>query len=116
MYLQIYMVLISKKATYHYSNSFSENLNQKFKELDCFCLFRKDCPISLLNNVPVIRGAITCNLGESCSDVVCCLYAEPLLKHVTIHLSLNYCQDRISIGIDKFVREIQPSAYTNWGK
>ncbi|XP_062596534.1 uncharacterized protein LOC134257978, partial [Saccostrea cucullata] len=74
-----------------------------------------DCPIALPNNVPVVRGAITCNLGASCSDVVCCLYAEPLMKHVTISLSLDYCQDRIRVGIDKFTREIQPSSYNNWG-
>ncbi|XP_062603466.1 uncharacterized protein LOC134265233, partial [Saccostrea cucullata] len=74
-----------------------------------------DCPIALPNNVPVVRGAISCNLGASCSDVVCCLYAEPLMKHVTISLSLDYCQDRISVGIDKFTREIQPSSYNNWG-
>lgn len=69
----------------------------------------------LPDNVPVVKGAISCNLGASCSDVVCCLYAEPLLKHVTVHLRLDYCQDRISIGIDKFNREIRPSSYRNWG-
>lgn len=75
-----------------------------------------DCPISLPSNVPVIRGDITCNLGTTCSDVVCCLYAKPLLRHVTIYLKMEFCRDRIILGIDRYTREIQPSTYKNWGK
>lgn len=75
-----------------------------------------DCPISLPSNVPVIRGDITCNLGTTCSDVVCCLYAQPLLRHVTIYLKMEFCRDRIILGIDRYTREIQPSTYKNWGK
>ena len=86
-----------------------------------FCLhdqsyFFSDCPIPLPSNVPVIDGEIICNLGASCSEVVCCLHAKPLFRHVSIHLKLNFCQDMITIGIDKFTRKIQPSVYNNWGK
>ena len=92
---------------------------QTFFDVFCFVMnvvIFLDCPISLPSNVPVIRGDITCNLGTTCSDVVCCLYAQPLLRHVTIYLKMEFCRDRIILGIDRYTREIQPSTYKNWGK
>lgn len=92
---------------------------QTFFDVFCFVMnvvIFLDCPISLPSNVPVIKGDITCNLGTTCSDVVCCLYAQPLLRHVTIYLKMEFCRDRIILGIDRYTREIQPSTYKNWGK
>lgn len=74
-----------------------------------------DCPASLLISLPVISGPLTCNLGSSCSVLTCCVYAEPLSKHVTTVLNLDFCNDKMTVGIDRFSRDIRLSTYQSWG-
>ena len=74
-----------------------------------------DCPATLRISLPVVSGPLTCNLGSSCSLLTCCLYAEPLAKHVTMFLNLDFCHDKMTVGIDRFSEEMRLSTYQYWG-
>lgn len=68
-----------------------------------------DCPVTLASSLPYINGPFSCILGDTCSDITCCLNVEPLSTYLTIRVSLEYCQDKITITVDKFQTEMKVS-------
>ena len=68
-----------------------------------------DCPVTLASSLPYINGPFSCILGDTCSDITCCLNVEPLSTYLTIRVSLEYCQDKITITVDKFQAEMKVS-------
>lgn len=68
-----------------------------------------DCPVSLASSLPYINGPFSCILGDTCSDITCCLNVEPLSTYLTIRVNLEYCQDKITITVDKFQAEMKVS-------
>lgn len=68
-----------------------------------------DCPVTLASSLPYINGPFSCILGDTCSDITCCLNVEPLSTYLTIRVSLEYCQDKITISVDKFQAKMKVS-------
>lgn len=68
-----------------------------------------DCPVTLASSLPYINGPFSCILGDTCSDITCCLNVEPFSTYLNIRVNLEYCQDKITITVDKFQTEMKVS-------
>lgn len=76
-----------------------------------YILLFVDCFVLLLIFLFVISGFLICNLGLLCLVLICCVYVELLFKYVIIVLNLDFCNDKMIVGIDRFFRDIRFSIY-----
>lgn len=69
------------------------------------------CPLTFASSLPDINGPFSCSLGDSCTDIICCLNMDPLSTYLTFRVNLDYCQDKITITVDKFQTEMKVSKF-----
>ncbi|XP_062582874.1 uncharacterized protein LOC134244631 [Saccostrea cucullata] len=75
-----------------------------------------DCPTTLMSTLPYINGPYSCNLGPSCSEITCCVNAEPISRHLTVAVNLEFCLDKVTVAVDKFVLEMRVNKLVSSGK
>ena len=74
-----------------------------------------DCPVTLVSELPYINGPFSCSLGKSCSEVTCCVNAEPFSRYLTFRVSLDFCQDKVTTTVDKYQLESRISRIISTG-
>ncbi|KAL5015119.1 hypothetical protein ScPMuIL_009389 [Solemya velum] len=62
-----------------------------------------------------LEGPVSCHLGESCTDVTCCVIMERLGQTAQIKLSLDPCNEELTVGIENFIRMFNLDGY-DWGR
>ncbi|KAL5013968.1 hypothetical protein ScPMuIL_008238, partial [Solemya velum] len=70
---------------------------------------RKDVSLATLD------GAVSCHLGESCTDLTCCVVMERLRQTAQIKLILDPCDEKLTVGIENFVHKFDLIGYV-WGR
>ncbi|XP_052083593.1 uncharacterized protein LOC127720891 [Mytilus californianus] len=64
--------------------------------------------------LPVLSGEITCNLGYTCDTVSCCIDVEDLGRTMEVSLSINHCNRKLSLQLERLSEDISLVDY-KWG-
>ncbi|KAL5015120.1 hypothetical protein ScPMuIL_009390 [Solemya velum] len=74
--------------------------------------WNKKCSKSI--ELPTLEGAYGCAISDSCTGVDCCLEAETIDRSFNVFLSIDGCNNKFSVGIEKLTFEKMLINY-NWG-
>ena len=66
-------------------------------------LFISDCPLMLQDNLPDLKGPVSCHLSSSCTSIECCLDVVQINRSVAFFLNIDTCNYILSLGIENLV-------------
>ncbi|VDI76849.1 Hypothetical predicted protein, partial [Mytilus galloprovincialis] len=65
-------------------------------------------------DLPALSGEITCNMGYTCDTVSCCVDVEDLGRTMEVSLSIDHCNRKLTLQLERLSEEISLVDYT-WG-
>ncbi|CAG2253144.1 unnamed protein product [Mytilus edulis] len=92
-YLGLSYYLLSMRCN-HYSDSYSPSSNG-WKSL-----------CSENEELPSLSGGVRCNFGYTCDTVSCCVDVEDLGRTMEVSLSIDHCNRKLSLQLERLSEEI----------
>ena len=75
--------------------------------------FSSDCDKSV--SLPKVEGQLSCHLSSECTNMECCTDVDFIPRSFRFYLYIDPCKYQITVGIEKFHRNISLIGY-EWGK
>lgn len=66
-------------------------------------------------DLPVLSEDLTCYLGDTCDTVSCCVDVEDLGRTMEVSLSIDHCNRKLTLQLERLSEEISLVNY-KWGK
>ncbi|XP_052081256.1 uncharacterized protein LOC127719281 [Mytilus californianus] len=61
--------------------------------------------------LPTLTSEVTCNLGDSCTSIKCCVTSVKLGRTFTIDLDLDVCNQTFMVGVDRLTRTVALASF-----
>jgi len=66
-------------------------------------MFITGCKNSLPFTLPRLPGSVSCNLGDTCTSVDCCIDVTEISKSINVFFNIDTCNYRLSGGIENLI-------------
>ena len=66
-------------------------------------MFITGCKNSLPFTLPHLPGSVSCNLGDTCTSVDCCIDVTEISRSINVFFNIDTCNYRLSGGIENLI-------------